>query len=111
MLEWIDAPSLAIELQSDDPPTVLDVRNPTEWAGRHGIIEGAVLRSSTMIYEWIDEIAACRDELVVVTCHTHNRSAQVAHLLRKAGHPDVRVLRDGMKNWSTSGFPSVTWKG
>lgn len=109
MLDWIDAATLAAELQNPAPPVVLDVREPKEWRGGLGIIEGAVLRSSTMIHEWVDEITARRDESLVVLCHTHGRSAQVAYILQQEGHPDVRVLRDGMLNWSKSGFPHVTW--
>ena len=109
MFDWIDAATLAAELLNPTPPVVLDVREPNEWRGGLGIIEGAVLRSSTMIHEWIDEITARRDEPLVVLCHTHGRSAQVAYILQQEGYPDVRVLRDGMLNWSKSGFPHVTW--
>ena len=111
MPEWVDATTLVTELCSDAPPTVLDVREPAEWAGEYGIIEGAVLCSSTKIHEWVTEIVARTDESLVVTCRTHGRSPPVARILAEGGHPDVRVLRDGMMNWSNSGFPHVAWDG
>ena len=63
------------------------------------------------IHEWVDEITARQDESFVVLCHTHGRSTQVAYILQQEGHPNVRVLRDGMLNWSKSGLPHVTWNG
>ncbi|MDP2329090.1 MAG: MBL fold metallo-hydrolase [Reyranella sp.] len=80
---------------------VLDVREPSEFAGPLGHIRGATLIP-------LGELAARAPELpkdrpVVAVCRAGSRSAHATAILQKAGFADVANLPGGMLRWRAEG--------
>jgi rhodanese-related sulfurtransferase len=97
----VDARELATKLKGPDPPTVVDVRNPPEWA------DGKVPGALTI------EFGALRDEIppvlrrgpVITYCASGARAALAASLLERAGQEDVTIFPGGPEEWRASGRP------
>lgn len=86
-----------------DDLTVLDVREPEEWAAGH--IQGA-------IHVPLGDLPARAGELdprarTIVVCHMGGRSAQATDWLAQQGH-DVTNLAGGMDAWQNAGRPTTT---
>jgi rhodanese-related sulfurtransferase len=82
-------------LDAAEPPRIVDVRTPMEYAGRH--IPGAILIP-------IDELAARVQELdpeedLVVVCEHGIRSAAAVEYLTRLGFEQVANMRHGMCAW------------
>lgn len=99
--EWIDVNELARRLRADIPPLVVDVRNPDEFQGELGHIEGALNLPLNELEERLDELPT--DRPVTLVCQTDRRSLNAARVLRARGYPDVAVVRGGMKAWRDVG--------
>jgi glyoxylase-like metal-dependent hydrolase (beta-lactamase superfamily II)/rhodanese-related sulfurtransferase len=78
---------------------VVDVRNPGEFEGELGHIDGAQLVPLDGLRARASEIPT--DKPVVVVCQTGKRSALGAAILRKAGIARVANLAGGMALWRT----------
>jgi len=76
---------------------VLDVREPAEFEGELGHIEGSVLLPIGQLRARLGEIP--RDRPVVCVCRSGGRSAQAALILEGAGVKDVANLDGGMIAW------------
>jgi len=76
---------------------VLDVREPAEFDGELGHIEGAALVPIGQLRQKLGEIP--RDRPVVCVCRSGGRSAQAAIILEGAGFKDVANLDGGMIAW------------
>ncbi len=94
---------LQAELRSPDPPLLVDVRDPPEWAISR--IEGAVLIPKGELGERVDEITRARS--VVLYCRSGRRSADATKLLLDLGFANVRSLKGGINAWSEKVDPSV----
>lgn len=99
-LEMIAIRDLKARLDGGDV-TVLDVRQPAEWADGH--IAGATLITGA-------ELPARSGELplgdpVAVVCGSGYRSAVMSSLLRARGHERVFNVIGGMSAWSNAGLP------
>jgi adenylyltransferase/sulfurtransferase len=95
--------ALAAALKADDPPLLIDVREPEEWAIAH--LPGAHLIPKGELPERVDEITRARE--VVLYCRSGARSAQAARLLLYLGFNHVRSLDGGINAWSQRVDPSV----
>ena len=99
---WVEVPWLREALVGEAPPVVVDVRNPDEFAGPLGHIDGA---ENIPLPVFEGRLAALAKEVrpVVLVCHTDRRSSVAASALRQAGGKDVSVLRGGMVAWRAAG--------
>lgn len=89
-----------------DDLTVLDVREPVEWA--HGRIDGAV---HIPLMELVERVAEVPTEgQVLVVCKVGGRSAQATGYLVQSGIEAVN-LDGGMLEWASSGRPMVSDAG
>jgi rhodanese-related sulfurtransferase len=88
---------LARALDSETPPTVLDVRNPGETAVG-GTVPGALTIPLAALPARLDEVPTGRP--VVAYCAGGYRSSVAASLLRRAGHADVSDLLGGYGAWT-----------
>jgi sulfur dioxygenase len=82
---------------------ILDVREPDEFTGPLGHIEGAIMIP-------LGELAARADELqhdrpIVAVCRAGSRSAQATMILQQAGFSDIANLNGGMLRWRAEGYP------
>ncbi|BEQ15790.1 rhodanese-like domain-containing protein [Desulfoferula mesophila] len=79
----------------EDEYTLLDVRQPGEYEGRH--LAGAKLIPITELPGRLDEVD--RDKPVVTYCAVGGRSRAAAQLLQGQGYKEVYNLEGGIKAW------------
>jgi sulfur-carrier protein adenylyltransferase/sulfurtransferase len=97
----VSAPELAVELASDAPPLLVDVRGPDERS--IASIPGAVaihldeFRDGSAFTSH-DELAA-HGRRIVLHCKSGARSAEAARLAQAAGYSDVANLDGGVLAW------------
>lgn len=85
--------------------TVIDVREPSEFVGPFGHIEGATL---VPLGQLLDEIEALdHTRPIVAVCRSGGRSAQACILMKRAGVEQVANLTGGMIRWHELGLPVV----
>ena len=102
-MEDISVTDLAARIKRADAPTLIDVREPDEYAFAR--IEGAQLKPLGDIMEWSQELD--REQEYVMHCHTGQRSAYAAAILRQMGFKNVRSLIGGIDAWSVHVDPKV----
>jgi adenylyltransferase/sulfurtransferase len=95
--------ALQAELRSDDPPLVIDVREPEEWALGH--LAEARLIPKGQLAERVDEITRARE--VVLYCRSGTRSGQATRQLLDLGFRNVKSLQGGILAWSDRIDPSI----
>jgi glyoxylase-like metal-dependent hydrolase (beta-lactamase superfamily II)/rhodanese-related sulfurtransferase len=82
---------------------VVDVREPDEFNGPLGHVEGAKLIPLGALSQKVDALK--KDQPIVVICRSGARSAQATLLLGKAGFDKVANLSGGMLRWRAQRFP------
>ena len=87
---------LLAELGGNDPPYLVDVREPSEWELGH--IDGATLIPLGQLGGHLGELEEHRS--VVLYCKSGNRSGRGARQLRDRGIAGVRSLRGGIDAWT-----------
>jgi rhodanese-related sulfurtransferase len=102
-VERITAGSLAEALDSDQPPVVIDVRNPGEWEASH--IEGAINMPLSQLASRLEQLP--RDRPLVVYCASGYRSAAAVSLLQREGLDDVENLVGGLGAWEAAKLATV----
>jgi sulfur dioxygenase len=80
---------------------VVDVREPDEYIGALGHIQGAKLIPLGQLAERCSEVDRARP--VVTVCRAGGRSAQAVVILQKAGFDKVANLAGGMLRWRANG--------
>ncbi len=101
-------PTVSIDGVPDPLPeglTVLDVREPVEWA--HGHIEGS---THIPMNELPERLAELPDTQLLVVCKVGGRSAQVTGWLVQQGRDAVN-LDGGMLDWQAAGRAMVSDTG
>ncbi len=99
----ITATQLKRELDSGQPPFVLDVRNPNEY--QIARIPGAYLIPLQQLPARLKELDPSRD--TVVHCRTGVRSARAIEIMRTAGFQKLRNLKGGIHAWADEVDPAV----
>jgi rhodanese-related sulfurtransferase len=96
---------LAEKLRSQNPPHLLDVREPEE----HQFVS---LPNSTLIPlgqlgARLEEIQDWRSDEIVVYCHHGIRSLNAIAQLRQAGFTHLQNLAGGIDRWTSEVEPSL----
>ncbi len=102
-LQTIDAHTLKQWLDQQSV-TLIDVREPAEFAGEH--IPGATLVPLSRF----DPQKIPQDDRLVLYCRSGNRSAIAAQKLFDAGFEQVTHLSCGIGAWKEAGYPTVVNK-
>ena len=102
--ERVSAPMMAEELKSNDPPVILDIRNPREWATKH--IEGSVNIPLNHLTERIAEVP--RDRRIGVHCAGGYRSSIAASILHQYGITRLIEIAGGLAAWEAAHLPVVS---
>ena len=102
--ERVSAPMVAEELASPDPPLLLDIRNPREWATRH--IDGSVNVPLKHLHERIAEIP--RDRRIAIHCAGGYRSSIAASILHQYGITNLIEMAGGLAAWDAAKLPVVS---
>jgi len=90
-------------LGKEGAPLVLDVRTPEEFASGH--VPGARNIPIDELAARTGELAAQREQEVVVYCERGPRAARGAETLVTAGFTDVKLLAGHMSGWRSAGLP------
>jgi len=83
-------------LHSDDPPFLLDVREPNEWEIGH--LPDAQRISINELQGRLNELDTARE--MVVYCRSGARSGRAVDMLRAAGFRKVKNMTGGILRWS-----------
>jgi hydroxyacylglutathione hydrolase len=102
--ERVSASMVVEELASDDPPLLLDIRNPREWFAKH--IEGSVNIPLNHLQERIAEIP--RDRRIAVHCAGGYRSSIAASILHQYGITHLIEMAGGLAAWDAAKLPVVS---
>jgi adenylyltransferase/sulfurtransferase len=95
--EWdINAPQLASHLMGENPPLLLDVREPHEL--QISALAGAVNIPLGTLAARLSELDSARE--MVVLCKSGSRSARALELLASAGFKRVKNLQGGINAWA-----------
>lgn len=104
-------------LHSGEPPLLLDVREPAEFAAAHirgslnvprGVLEAAC---DWGYEETVPALAAARARAIVIVCRSGNRSLLAAHVMQQMGFAQVASLRTGVRGWNDFEQPLVNAAG
>ena len=99
----ISPEELRDELAGPEPPLLIDVREPEEWAIAH--LTQARLVPKGQLAERVDELTSARE--IVLYCRSGARSGQSARQLLELGFRNVKSLKGGLLAWSDRIDPSV----
>ncbi len=94
---------LAVALEGDDPPLVLDVRQADEYATAH--VPGALHLMAGDVPDRLAELP--RQRPIAAICASGYRASVAASLLRRAGFRQVAWVRGGVPDWQAAGLPVV----
>ena len=84
----------------DEPPMVIDVREPREF--RRGHIPYAELKPlSDLIANSLDIMP---HQPIILVCRSGRRSIRAAHILKERGFDQVSILQGGMLAWEAAGL-------
>jgi sulfur dioxygenase len=86
-------------------PLLLDVREPEEFVGELGHIEGAILVPLDALEHRLPKLHGYVDRTVVVVCRVGARSGSAGAILRGVGFHRVYNLEGGMLAWVEAGLP------
>ena len=92
-------------IDAKKPMFLIDVREPSEWSGELGHIEGARLFPLGELSKAPLKAAPAPDDLIVTVCKAGGRSSNAAMILVAAGFKDVRSMTGGMMAWGALGYP------
>lgn len=104
-LDHLAARDVAAKLEGASPPLLVDVREPEEFTGELGHIQGALLVPLDALERRLPKLAGYVDRDVVVVCRAGARSASAGAILRRAGFRRVMNLQGGMLAWVEAGLP------
>jgi adenylyltransferase/sulfurtransferase len=90
-------------LHSDDPPFLLDVREPNEWEIGH--LPDATRISVNELQGRLNELDTARE--MVVYCRSGVRSGRAVDMLRAAGFRKVKNMTGGILRWADDVDASV----
>ena len=102
--ERVTALQVAEELAAAEPPVLVDVRNPREYAAKH--IEGSVNVPLNHLQERIAEIP--RDRRVAVHCAGGYRSSSAVSNLHQHELTHLTEMAGGLAAWEAAGLPIVS---
>lgn len=104
-LESVRPEEVRDRLRSSSPPLLLDVREPEEFTGDLGHIEGSLLVPLDALDRRLPKLAGYVDRDVVVVCRAGARSASAGVILKRAGFRRVLNLEGGMLAWHAARLP------
>ena len=101
----VDVAAAAELIEESDPPTVLDVRTPEEFAAGH--IEGAI-NVDFKDPGFKDTLGKLdTDKSYLIHCHSGGRSGSSKPIFSELGFKAIYHLDGGMLAWEEAGLPTV----
>ena len=109
----ITVDELAEQIESGNPPLLVDVRTVDEYQGtdetyKYGHIPNAMLFPIMEMESRLDELEQYKDREIVTICPGGGMSLVAVDVLNDAGFKKVRSLKGGTDAWHKKGYPMVT---
>ena len=108
-IPFVKAQEVKSRMDAGEEIIVIDVRTAGEFTGNLGHIEGALnLDASALsakLSELADQLEPYKNDPIVVTCRTDNRSPGAARVLFQKGFKNLAIMGGGMSGWNRAGFP------
>jgi len=108
-IPFVSASDVKNRMDAGEEIIVIDVRTAGEFTGNLGHIEGALnLDSSALaskLADLADKLEPYKNEPIVVTCRTDNRSPGAARILFQKGFKNLMIMGGGMSSWNRKGYP------
>jgi rhodanese-related sulfurtransferase len=101
--ERLDAATLSSELATNQPPLILDVRTPREYASRH--IADSLNIPLNHLQDRLAELP--RRRRIAIHCAGGYRSSAAASILAHHGFPHVTELAGGIAAWDSARLPLI----
>ena len=101
----ISVSDLKAMLDNSDDVHVIDVRTAEDYAGKLGNIKQAINMPLEVMSERLSELDDNLEKTIALVCTTDRRSEKAAKLLTCHGFADVHVVKGGMTDWNTNGYP------
>jgi sulfur dioxygenase len=101
----ITAQQLKALLDGPNPPRLIDVREPNEWIGELGHIDGAELMPLGTVQASAAKVHGETREIVSI-CKMGGRAMQAAQFWAQQGLT-VKVLQGGMTAWNAEKLPTT----
>jgi rhodanese-related sulfurtransferase/glyoxylase-like metal-dependent hydrolase (beta-lactamase superfamily II) len=102
--ERVSPQMAADELANAEPPLLLDIRNPREWATRH--IANSVNIPLNQLQNRIAEVP--RDRRIAVHCAGGYRSSIAASILHQHGITNLIEMAGGLAAWEAANLPVIS---
>jgi rhodanese-related sulfurtransferase len=101
----LEPAAVAALLAGSDPPLILDVREPEEYAGELGHIPGALLLPLKDLARRAETLETWKPKRLVAVCRAGVRSTTAAAILTSLGFEQVSNMKGGMLAWNDAGLP------
>lgn len=101
----LEVEALQLQLQSDSPPLLLDVRDSGEYVGEQSHIDTALNIPLGELEQRLAELGDDPQRPIAIVCRTDVRSRKAAALLAGRGFTQLLVVRGGMTAWNQRNFP------
>lgn len=102
IISEIDVVTLRGKLREEDPPLLIDIREPDEVAD--GYLEHAQFIPMRYLASKIQTVVSNKDREIVLYCRSGNRSQYSARELISLGYTHVFSLRGGILAWYREGY-------
>ncbi|MBY9000364.1 MAG: MBL fold metallo-hydrolase [Candidatus Heimdallarchaeota archaeon] len=99
-VESISVKLLAERIKANNPPLMIDVREPHELKLRIGNIEGVENIPIGQLISHLDLLSHVKDEEIVLVCRSGARAYTAAQIMKKAGFKKPLVMDGGMLAWN-----------
>jgi len=105
------------KLDGQDPPLILDIREPAEFDAMHisgslNVPRGILESSCEYGYEdTVRELVEARSRDIVVVCRSGNRSALAAFTMQLMGYQQVVSMKTGLRGWNDYELPLMNAAG
>ncbi|RMG69603.1 MAG: rhodanese-like domain-containing protein [Bacteroidetes bacterium] len=96
-MQDITVKELKERLDAGNPPVMIDVREQFEWDRQH--LPGVKKISLGTLPQSLPDLAALKDQEVVLICRSGGRSGRATAFLRQQGFSQARNLIGGMLAW------------
>lgn len=99
--ENVSVDTLAAQISAGKAPLVVDVRTEDEFLEGH--IPGARLIPHDEIGNYVDSLAAFKDEPILIYCRSGKRAESAVKTLEEAGFSKIQVLEGSFSAWQAAG--------
>lgn len=92
---------LASQISAGKAPLIIDVRSEDEYLAGH--VPGARLIPHTQMADYVEGLAAQKDDTIVLYCRSGKRAGMAAEVLEKAGFKGITILDGSFEGWQAAG--------